>query len=199
MSSTTQNNNENVPHIRLIVHILQMSDKLARNFISWSVISTLEMESVSVTLKEDATIDATIVNLICSQYPGRIRGPFLTNKTMIIDFLKNPFRNSQEDQVEIDDINEPLCTKSKYEYDDKEDKWDITDTERAKHELLSYIRKYNNPRVDIGNITTGLDHVSIWISFPFLHVDRLNIGFISEIMTNQSLSNVKVISVLKSS
>lgn len=184
----------NSSHIALIVHILKISDRFAKNFESWSVTSTTEIDSIVVTLQEDAVIDANMINLMYTQYPLRIRGPFLKEKLLIIDFMKDDswqFEVGATDN-EYNSILEPSKKKVKYTTTDKVEDPSIIDTAELKSRLLENLQRYNSLEIGIGRITSGNDVDDTWISIPIENVEKINVGFIKDFITSTCLPNLKV-------
>jgi hypothetical protein len=177
-------------HISLIIHILKTSDKFATNFMSWSVTSTTNLDSIVVTLQEDAIIDTDMLHVLYAQYPGRIRGPFLKDRRFIIEFMKTDFWQLDENSV---DVKEPCSKRIKHTTTENVNNPTAIDNVHIKKIILENIRKYNSNEIGVGIETTGNDVNGSWLCIPLENVECINIGFTPDVITNPCLPNLKVL------
>lgn len=173
-------------HCTVLLYVVSTYDKFNQNFTSWSINKTNEKDSIIFVLKDVAVIDSVLLDLLLIKYPGRLKGRFIKNNTMTIEFTKNDDIDTSVDLSHVLHHNSNHNSKKRK----LNNEVNLNNIDAIQNLLRMSIKKFNSSNLDIGDVSTGQDVMNKWVLFEILFVDSLNTCFVQEMKTSNILDDV---------
>lgn len=178
-------------HSNVILHLLRQSDRFCKNFDRWSQDTKEDRDVICVMMKENAQIESTIVHTLHLLFPGKMQGPFLSDRTMTIEILHV---NRSLDLKFLDTmtmpLSEPARKRQRVEEFGNASKA-IREIEEISSVLKASLEATNSSLCSLGVMSSGRDDSGVWLSFEVVFVNRINLHFFSLFAINPASVHVK--------
>lgn len=172
--------------ISIILHLIKTYDRVNRNFLSWNTSSTVDTETLTLTLCDDAVIDLHLMTFIYAQCPCTMKSIILKKKTITFEILKNKVIDNLSMSK---NVNEPPCKKHKHEHQDASN----DNNDFIQDIIKTTIKIYNPLSVDVSPGIEYTDMKGSGLRFKFIGNEVINLTFCSSLIGNAAMQNVKVI------
>ena len=154
---------DDAAYSNVILHLLHMNDRFAKNFDRWSIDRKSDRLVLSILLTANAQIESGLVHTLHMLYPGRVQGPFVLDKTMTIEILNHSvkaefFAPARPPDTAAERPLKRVKTDPEAGTDSDVDLAAITD------HLRESLTKTNNSLCTLGKMATGRDEAGVWVS-----------------------------------
>lgn len=163
------------------LHLLQAYNP-GFGFESWTSVRGTERDKLSINLAGSVTLSGDFLFSLFRAFPTRMRGPFLTPKTLCFEFS------------EAADLEAPaLATTRKRRHAETEDAGRELDALAARlHPIVvQTVRVYNGTGVAVRAGEHGNDERGPWLKFALHAPERLNLAFVPALYTHKELAEVR--------
>lgn len=185
-ANTMSESLDDAVYSNVILHLLHMNDRFAKNFDRWSVDRKSDRLVLSILLTVHAQIECQLVHTLHMLYPGRVQGPFVLDKTMTIEILNHSVKADFFAPARPPDyVTERPQKRSKGDPDSDVDLASITD------HLRESLAKTNNSLCTLGKMATGRDEAGVWVSYDIVCNTRLNLAFFTAFILGQGCVQVR--------
>ena len=180
---------DDAAYSNVILHLLHMNDRFAKNFDRWSTDRKSDRLVLSIILTANAQIDSGLVHTLHMLYPGRVQGPFVLDKTMTIEILNHSvkaefFAPARGPDAATERPLKRAKTDPEAGTDSDVDLAAITD------HLRESLTKTNNSLCTLGKMATGRDEAGVWVSYDIVCNTRLNLAFFMNFVLGQGCVQV---------
>ena len=180
---------DDAAYSNVILHLLHMNDRFAKNFDRWSIDRKSDRLVLSILLTANAQIESGLVHTLHMLYPGRVQGPFVLDKTMTIEILNHSvkaefFAPARPPDTAAERPLKRAKTDPEAGADSDVDLAAITD------HLRESLTKTNNSLCTLGKMATGRDEAGVWVLYDIVCNTRLNLAFFMNFVLGQGCVQV---------
>lgn len=186
MSASAQKTPAGVGPVDEALHLLQAYNP-GVGFESWTSVRGAERDKLSVNLAGSVTLSADFLLSLFRAFPTRMRGPFLTPKTLCLEFSDGA------------DLEAPVlaATRKRKHAETQDPAGELGALAERLHPVVGQtVQVYNSTGVAVCAGEHGSDERGPWLKFALSAPERLNLAFVPALYMRKELAEVRDLAIV---